>query len=179
VVAAAACLTLPALLLAGLILRLWQINGAFWYDEAFSARLAQMPPENILTATFFDVHPPAYYLLLWFVGQWAGYSEWVLRLPSVAAGVLLIWLVYRLGLSLGLAPPVVLLAAEADGRVSLALGVTKDLTGRFPAGTLIREVVEIVGGKGGGRPDMAQAGGNQPENLDAALKSVAGWVESL
>lgn len=102
---------LPLLLLAGLFLRLWQINGAFWYDEAFSARLAKMPPENILTATFFDVHPPAYYLLLWFVGQWAGYSEWVLRLPSVAVGVLLIWLVYRLGLSLGLAPPVVLLAA--------------------------------------------------------------------
>jgi alanyl-tRNA synthetase len=64
---------------------------------------------------------------------------------------------------------VVLLAAEADGRVSLALGVTKDLTDRFPAGALIREVVEIVGGKGGGRPDFAQGGGDDPAKLDAAF----------
>jgi alanyl-tRNA synthetase len=64
---------------------------------------------------------------------------------------------------------VVLLASESDGRVSLALGVTKDLVGRFRAGDLIREVAGVVGGKGGGRPDFAQAGGNDPSRIDAAL----------
>ena len=61
------------------------------------------------------------------------------------------------------------LAAEADGRVSLALGVTKDLKERFPAGELIREIAGVVGGKGGGRPDFAQGGGNDPSKLDAAF----------
>jgi alanyl-tRNA synthetase len=64
---------------------------------------------------------------------------------------------------------VVLVASESDGRVSLALGVTKDLVGRFRAGDLIREVAGVVGGKGGGRPDFAQAGGNDPSRIDAAL----------
>jgi alanyl-tRNA synthetase len=64
---------------------------------------------------------------------------------------------------------VVLLAAEEDGRLSLALGVTKDLSERFPAGKLIREVAGIVGGKGGGRPDFAQAGGDDPSKLDEAF----------
>ena len=65
---------------------------------------------------------------------------------------------------------VVLLASEDDGRVSLALGVTKDLIERFRAGDLIREVAGLVGGKGGGRPDFAQAGGNDPSHLDAAFE---------
>ncbi len=64
---------------------------------------------------------------------------------------------------------VVLLAVEAEGRVSLALGVTQDLTARFGAGDLIREVAQIVGGKGGGRPDFAQAGGSDPSQLEAAF----------
>jgi alanyl-tRNA synthetase len=64
---------------------------------------------------------------------------------------------------------VVLLAVEDEGRVSLALGVTKDLTGRCRAGDLIREVAQVVGGKGGGRPDFAQAGGTDPSQLDAAF----------
>ncbi|HXV35690.1 MAG TPA: alanine--tRNA ligase, partial [Myxococcota bacterium] len=64
---------------------------------------------------------------------------------------------------------IVLLAAEQDGEVSLALGVTKDLTGRFRAGDLIREIAVIVGGKGGGRPDFAQAGGSDPSRIDAAF----------
>jgi alanyl-tRNA synthetase len=65
---------------------------------------------------------------------------------------------------------VVLLASEQEGRVTLALGVTPDLREKHSAGDLIREVAEIVGGKGGGRPDFAQAGGTQPEKLDAAFE---------
>lgn len=71
---------------------------------------------------------------------------------------------------------VVVLATEGDGKVSLIAGVTKDLTDRLKAGDLIREVAEKVGGKGGGRPDMAQAGGNDPAGLPAALALVDGWV---
>ncbi len=64
---------------------------------------------------------------------------------------------------------IVLLAAVEEGRVSLALGVTPDLTKRWKAGDLVREIAGVVGGKGGGRPDFAQAGGNQPERLDDAF----------
>ncbi|MGI9592264.1 MAG: DHHA1 domain-containing protein, partial [Myxococcota bacterium] len=64
---------------------------------------------------------------------------------------------------------VVLLAAEKDGGVTLALGVTKDVIPRFKAGDLIREVASMVGGKGGGRPDFAQAGGRDASQLDAAF----------
>ncbi|MDE2586559.1 MAG: hypothetical protein KGN39_14275, partial [Betaproteobacteria bacterium] len=53
---------------------------------------------------------------------------------------------------------------------------TADLTGKVKAGELVNQVAQQVGGKGGGRPDMAQAGGTQPENLPAALDSVAAWV---
>ena len=65
---------------------------------------------------------------------------------------------------------VVLLAAEQEGGVALALGVTKDLCGRFRAGDLVREVAAVVGGRGGGRPDFAQAGGNDPSRLDEAFQ---------
>jgi alanyl-tRNA synthetase len=65
---------------------------------------------------------------------------------------------------------VVLLASEQEGRVSLALGVTPDLVGRFKAGDLIREVAGVVGGKGGGRPDFAQAGGSDPSRIPAAFE---------
>jgi len=71
----------------------------------------------------------------------------------------------------------VVLAAVADGKVTLIAGVTADLTGKVKAGDLVNMVAQQVGGKGGGRPDMAQAGGTQPENLAAALASVRGWVE--
>jgi alanyl-tRNA synthetase len=70
----------------------------------------------------------------------------------------------------------VLLAVVEDGKVSLAAGVTKDQTGRIKAGELVNAVAQQVGGKGGGRPDMAMAGGSQPEHLDAALASVVDWV---
>jgi len=71
----------------------------------------------------------------------------------------------------------IVLAAVADGKVSLIAGVTSDLTGKLKAGELVNEVARLVGGKGGGRPDMAQAGGTQPEHLPAALASVTSWVE--
>ena len=71
---------------------------------------------------------------------------------------------------------VVLLATEADGKVGLVAGVTKDLTDRLKAGDLIREAASKVGGKGGGRPDMAQAGGTDPAGLPAALGLVEEWV---
>ncbi len=65
---------------------------------------------------------------------------------------------------------IVLLAAETNGQVSLALGVTKDLTDRYRAGDLIREIAIVVGGKGGGRPDFAQAGGSDPSKIDDAFE---------
>jgi alanyl-tRNA synthetase len=71
----------------------------------------------------------------------------------------------------------VLLASVVDGKVTLIAGVTADLTGKVKAGELVNMVAQQVGGKGGGRPDMAQAGGTQPENLPAALASVQAWVE--
>jgi alanyl-tRNA synthetase len=71
---------------------------------------------------------------------------------------------------------VVVLATVVDGKVSLVAGVTADLTGQLKAGDLIREVAARVGGKGGGRPDMAQAGGTDPSGLPAALGLVEGWV---
>jgi alanyl-tRNA synthetase len=71
----------------------------------------------------------------------------------------------------------IVLASVADGKVTLIAGVTADLTGKVRAGELVNLVAQQVGGKGGGRPDMAQAGGTQPENLPAALASVKAWVE--
>ncbi len=71
---------------------------------------------------------------------------------------------------------VVVVGAVDDGKVRLAAGVTKNNTDRIRAGDLIKDVAERVGGKGGGRPDFAQAGGNKPEALDEALGSVSDWV---
>jgi alanyl-tRNA synthetase len=70
----------------------------------------------------------------------------------------------------------IVLASVADGKVTLIAGVTADLTAKVKAGELVNQVAQQVGGKGGGRPDMAQAGGTQPENLAAALASVPAWV---
>ena len=72
----------------------------------------------------------------------------------------------------------IVLAAVADGKVSLIAGVTADATSKVKAGELVNFVAQQVGGKGGGRPDMAMAGGTQPENLSAALASVSGWVKA-
>jgi alanyl-tRNA synthetase len=71
----------------------------------------------------------------------------------------------------------IVLGAVADGKVALIAGVTADLTGKVKAGELVNFVAQQVGGKGGGRPDMAQAGGTEAANLPAALESVRAWVE--
>ena len=70
----------------------------------------------------------------------------------------------------------VVLATVQEGRVSLVAGVTADLTGRIKAGDLIGPVAQAVGGKGGGRPDMAQAGGSDAAALPQALTAVPGWI---
>lgn len=75
---------------------------------------------------------------------------------------------------------IIMLATANDGKVGLIAGVTKDLIGQVKAGELVNMVALQVGGKGGGRPDMAQAGGSQPENITTALASVQPWlVEKL
>ena len=71
---------------------------------------------------------------------------------------------------------IIVLATVADGKVSLIAGVTADLTGKVKAGELVNFVAQQVGGKGGGRPDMAQAGGTDAAALPAALASVTDWV---
>ena len=71
---------------------------------------------------------------------------------------------------------VVVLASVDGSKITMISGVTKAETAKLKAGELINFVAGQVGGKGGGRPDMAQAGGNQPENLDVALNSVKDWV---
>jgi alanyl-tRNA synthetase len=73
---------------------------------------------------------------------------------------------------------VVVLGGTGDGKAMLIAGVTKDLIGRFHAGNIIKQAAELVGGRGGGRPDMAQAGGSQPENLDAALAKALEVIRS-
>ncbi len=72
---------------------------------------------------------------------------------------------------------VIVVASVVDGKVSLIAGVTQDLTGRVKAGDVVNMVARQIGGKGGGRPDMAQAGGTDAARLPAALKSVAAWVD--
>jgi alanyl-tRNA synthetase len=74
---------------------------------------------------------------------------------------------------------VVVVGSAANGNVSLIVGVTKDLTSRIQAGKVIAPVAQKVGGKGGGRPDLAEAGGKDAEALDAALNGAYGIVESL
>src|SRR3989440_8529319 len=74
---------------------------------------------------------------------------------------------------------VVVLGSAQDGKVALIVGVTKDLTSRVQAGRVIKPVAEKVGGSGGGRPDMAEAGGKDPEKLDAALAEAYSAVDAL
>jgi len=71
---------------------------------------------------------------------------------------------------------VVLVGSEADGKAQLVLTVSKSLTDRYKAGDLIRGIAQIVGGTGGGRPDMAQAGGTDPGRLDEAIEAVYAGV---
>tara|TARA_B100000405_G_scaffold281537_1_gene226022 strand:+ start:216 stop:2813 length:2598 start_codon:yes stop_codon:yes gene_type:complete len=72
---------------------------------------------------------------------------------------------------------IVVLGVANDAKVNLIAGVTKNLTSKVKAGELVNFVASQVGGKGGGRPDMAQAGGDQPENLGQALDSVNAWLQ--
>ncbi|WP_339780848.1 alanine--tRNA ligase [uncultured Marinobacter sp.] len=72
---------------------------------------------------------------------------------------------------------VVVLASVDDGKVTLVAGVTKSATGRIKAGDLMKHLADLVDGKGGGRPDMAQGGGNDPSKLAEALAGVPEWVE--
>jgi alanyl-tRNA synthetase len=74
---------------------------------------------------------------------------------------------------------VVVLGAAADGKVSLIVGVTKDLTSRVQAGKIVGTLAGLVGGKGGGRPDLAEAGGSDAGALDGALGKAASVVEGL
>jgi alanyl-tRNA synthetase len=72
----------------------------------------------------------------------------------------------------------IVLAAVEEGKVRLVAGVTPDQSGRIQAGELVNEVARQVGGKGGGRADMAQAGGDDPTRLEAALRAVPDWIRS-
>jgi len=71
---------------------------------------------------------------------------------------------------------VVVLGGVQDGKVRLAAGVTANLTARIKAGDLVSFVAQQVGGRGGGRPDFAQAGGSEPQALEEALASVEAWL---
>jgi alanyl-tRNA synthetase len=73
---------------------------------------------------------------------------------------------------------VVVLASPDDGKVSLVVAVTADLSGRVHAGRLAKSIARLVDGSGGGRADFAQAGGKSPEKVDAALAAVADLVRS-
>ena len=72
---------------------------------------------------------------------------------------------------------IIVLGSAVDGKVNLVAAVSKDLAKRFAAGRLVQEIAKMVGGGGGGRPDLAQAGGKDASKLDEALAAVAGWVE--
>ncbi|MCW8828325.1 MAG: DHHA1 domain-containing protein, partial [Gammaproteobacteria bacterium] len=72
----------------------------------------------------------------------------------------------------------IVLSTVQGEKISLVAGVSKDATDRIRAGDMLKAVAEQVGGKGGGRPDMAQGGGTEPQNLAAALDSVGDWVKT-
>jgi alanyl-tRNA synthetase len=74
---------------------------------------------------------------------------------------------------------VILLGSKQEGKAMLICKVTKDLVNRFSAGDIIKELSSIVGGKGGGRPDMAQGGGNKPEKLEKALEAIDGLIKRM
>lgn len=74
---------------------------------------------------------------------------------------------------------VIILASEVDGKVSLIATVPKSLTGKIKAGDIIKEMAPIVGGKGGGRPDMAQGGGTEPEKITTALQFIKDYIKTI
>jgi alanyl-tRNA synthetase len=74
---------------------------------------------------------------------------------------------------------IVIIASENDGKVSLVVSVTKDLTGRIQAGRIVKEIAPIVGGGGGGRPDFAEAGGKDPSKIDELIAKAPELIGSL
>jgi alanyl-tRNA synthetase len=74
---------------------------------------------------------------------------------------------------------VVVLASPSDGKVTLVVGVTPDLTKKVPAGTVVKELAPIIGGRGGGRPDFAEAGGRDTSKIQELLAASRGIVERL
>lgn len=74
---------------------------------------------------------------------------------------------------------VIVLVSNVDGKVSLVATVPKELTAKVKAGDIIKNMAPIVGGKGGGRPDMAQGGGTQPENITESLRFIKDYIKSL
>jgi alanyl-tRNA synthetase len=82
-------------------------------------------------------------------------------------------------LSRKIKPGVVVLGQATDGKASLVVRVTDDLTNKLNAGQIVREIAAAIGGKGGGKADMATGGGTQPENLDAALSGASATVSRL
>jgi alanyl-tRNA synthetase len=74
---------------------------------------------------------------------------------------------------------VIVIASENDGKVSLVVAVTKDLTARIQAGRVVKELAPIIGGGGGGRPDFAEAGGKDPGKIDELIQKAPDVVSSL
>ena len=74
---------------------------------------------------------------------------------------------------------VVVLGRKDDGKVGIIVRVSDDLTSKVKAGDVIREIAPIVGGKGGGKPDMAEGGGSQPEKLDDAIDAAYSAIEKM
>lgn len=101
-------LSLEAILVLALALRIPHLFDSLWYDEAFTARLASLPLDQLPGAIIGDVHPPLWYAIEWITLRIFGNAEWALRLPALVCGLLLVWLVYKVGLSL------------ADGDVRIA-----------------------------------------------------------
>lgn len=102
---------LVGVLLLGLLLRLPKMTEPPWYDEVFTMRFASVSLDRLLPAVMGDVHPPLFYIIQWLNIRLFGTSEIALRLPSLALGVVAIWLVYRLALAYRLPTAAALLAA--------------------------------------------------------------------
>jgi len=98
------------LLVLAASMRVWRIDAALWYDEAFTAWLVTLPFSDMINASLGDVHPPGYYMLLWPLAHALGPDEVVLRLPSLLAGIGLIIVVYSLAQAMNLSKPATWLA---------------------------------------------------------------------
>jgi len=73
---------------------------------------------------------------------------------------------------------IAVLGSRADGKAYILIGVTKDLTKKYHSGNMVKELAPIIGGRGGGKPDLAQAGGDNPDNLDQALNKAFDLVNA-